>query len=179
MAAGLNDYLTKPIEPRILYETLCRWLKIVPITPVSPTTVPTMNDPAPAPASSPVATATASAAPVAVVAAPAIAPINMADLGNRLMGDMMIVNHILKSFGANLENQLQAIRSAVAAQDLSAISRAAHALKGAAANLSAEPLRAACHAMEVAAKAQDLATVATSAAAIEKAAQELRAVLPS
>jgi HPt (histidine-containing phosphotransfer) domain-containing protein len=103
----------------------------------------------------------------------------MADLGNRLMGDMMIVNHILKSFGANLENQLQAIRSAVAAQDLSAISRAAHALKGAAANLSAEPLRAACHAMEVAAKAQDLATVATSAAAIEKAAQELRAVLPS
>jgi HPt (histidine-containing phosphotransfer) domain-containing protein len=103
----------------------------------------------------------------------------MGELSNRLMGDMMIVNHILKSFGSNLENQLQVIRSAVAAQDLTAISRAAHALKGAAANLSAEPLRAACMAMESAAKAQDLATATGSAAAIEKAAQELRGVLPS
>ncbi len=178
MAAGLSDYLTKPIDPRILYETLCRWLKIVPITPVSQTTAPTMNAAAPAPAPSPVATATPATAPAGVVAAPAIAPINMADLSNRLMGDMTIVNHILKSFGSNLENQLQAIRNAVAARDLTAISRAAHALKGAGANLSAEPLRAACHAMESAAKAQDLATVANSAAAIEKAAQELRAVLP-
>jgi HPt (histidine-containing phosphotransfer) domain-containing protein len=108
-----------------------------------------------------------------------MAPINMAELSNRLMGDMMIVNHILKSFGSNLENQLQTIRNAVAAQDLTAISQAAHALKGAAANLSAEPLRAACQAMEAAAKAQDLTAASGSATAIEKAAQELRGVLPS
>jgi HPt (histidine-containing phosphotransfer) domain-containing protein len=180
IAAGLSDYLTKPIDPRILYETLRSWLKFVPITPVSTTPVPTMNAPTPAPAPSPVATPTPAVAPAtAVVAAPAMAPINMAELSNRLMGDMMIVNHILKSFGSNLENQLQTIRNAVAAQDLTAISQAAHALKGAAANLSAEPLRAACQAMEAAAKAQDLTAASGSATAIEKAAQELRGVLPS
>jgi HPt (histidine-containing phosphotransfer) domain-containing protein len=103
----------------------------------------------------------------------------MAELSNRLMGDMGIVNHILKSFGANLETQLSAIRVAVEAQDLTAIARAAHALKGAAANLSAEPLRAACLSLETAAKAQDMAGASSSAAAIEKAAKALRAVLPA
>ena len=175
MAAGLSDYLTKPIDPRILYETLRRWLQNVPITPVSPITVPTMNAPAPVPV---VTTTPTLAVPPAVVA-PTVAPINMAELSNRLMGDRGIVNHILKSFGSNLENQLKAIRSAVEAQDMTAISRAAHALKGAAANLSAEPLRAACHALETAGKAQDLATAVTSAAAIDQAAKELRTVLPT
>ena len=138
-----------------------------------------MNAHDPAPTPSPVATATPATAPATVVAAAAIAPINMAELSNRLMGDMMIVNHILKTFGSNLENQLQGIRSAVDAQDLTAISRAAHALKGAAANLSAEPLRVACQAMEEAAKAKNLATASGTAAAIEKAAQELRVLLPT
>ena len=119
-------------------------------------------------------------APVpASVPAPAQGPINLAELSNRLMGDMGIVNHILKSFGSNLDNQLKAIRTAVEAQDMTAISRAAHALKGAAANLSAEPLRAACLNLETAAKAQDLASAVSSAAAIDQAAQQLRAVLPT
>ena len=115
----------------------------------------------------------------APVTAPALAPINIPELSNRLMGDMGIVNHILKSFGSNLENQLKAIRTAVESRDMTAISRAAHALKGAAANLSAEPLRAACLDLETAAKTQDIASAVSSAAAIEKAAQELRAVLPT
>ena len=181
LATGLSDYLTKPIDPRILYETLLRWLQNVPITPVSPTIAPTMiaPEPNPIPAAPSVVAPGPSLTGPAPVPAPSQAPLNLAELSNRLMGDMGIVNHILKSFGSNLDNQLKAIRTAVEAQDMTAISRAAHALKGAAANLSAEPLRAACLDMETAAKAQDMASAVNAATAIDQAAQDLRAVLPT
>jgi len=106
-------------------------------------------------------------------------PINRQELSNRLMGDAMIMDLIIRSFADNFDKQLNAIRSAVAAQDMGAISRAAHSLKGAAGNLSAETLQAACDALEKAALTADSAAVNACSATLEQAASDLRSVLPS
>jgi len=108
----------------------------------------------------------------------ATTPINLADLRNRVMDDDVIIQHMLTSFSGVLESQLTAIRTALATGESPAVARAAHSLKGAAANLSAEPLRDACGALEIAAKENNPSAFPQLAAAIKSAAIDLRLALP-
>lgn len=71
------------------------------------------------------------------------------------MGDEIIMEEILAVFVSDLERQLQSMRNAAASADYPALAMSAHTLKGSAANLSAEPLRAAAAALETAALAKD------------------------
>ena len=159
LAAGLSDYLTKPINAHHLARALARWL------PSFASIAPTDAGPASLPVSAP-----ATSEP---------APINLPDLRHRMMHDESIVQHVLQSFSQTLDTQLNAIRQAFAAGDNKAVFHAAHSLKGAASNLGAEPLRDTCAALELAARKEDAEAFPAHMAELELAATRLRAVLPS
>ena len=169
LAAGFNDYLTKPIDPAALHAALQRWLKEPGAG--SGEQGAGSKEPeaeAPKPTSLPAYPLTSSELPE---------PINLAELKARMMDDDTMVQVILKSFVGDLDRQLDTLRSALAANDLPALARAAHSLKGASANLSAHPLRAACLALEKAALAADPAASAEHSATTLQAAATLRAAL--
>jgi HPt (histidine-containing phosphotransfer) domain-containing protein len=105
--------------------------------------------------------------------------IDWAELRGRLMGDDRLVRRILAAFPDDLDNILASIRDARDAGDLPAAARAAHTLKGAAANLGAAPLRAACDALEKAAVAADAPAVANHATEVFAAAETLRTAIRS
>lgn len=74
--------------------------------------------------------------------------------GLRRLGDDFLVE-IVRLWSDNLEPNLAAMRAALAADDLAAVSVAAHTLRGSAANVGAVRLSAACAALETAPKVGD------------------------
>ena len=166
LAAGMNDYLTKPIAPSALIQALRRWLPSA----IDLPNVPAATPPTPSTPSAPAPAAAAPAVPEAI---------DWAELRGRLMGDDRLVRRILAAFPEDLDNILASIRAARDAGDLPAAARAAHTLKGAAANLGAAPLRAACDALEKAAVAADAPAVANHATEVFAAAETLRTAIRS
>ena len=159
LAAGMDDYLSKPIRPDELAAVLSRW---------------TQPDAADEEA---LGRSVAAAGPEpAGVAPPAFDPAVLLDL---LGGDREAVAEILAEYDADAPRQLAELREAVAAGDAERVRRLAHTLKGASANVGAEALRGAALRLEQAAAAGDLAggeaLVATMDAELERALDAARA----
>jgi CheY-like chemotaxis protein len=128
MEAGMNGFLTKPIEIARLHETLDRHGFGRP-----------QSD---------------KAAGEAPPGEPRV-PIDLARLNEITDGDAEFVHELALTFVASGEQVLQEIRAALAAFDRPGLSRAAHKLKGASANVHAEPLRALSWALETQAAGLD------------------------
>jgi CheY-like chemotaxis protein/HPt (histidine-containing phosphotransfer) domain-containing protein len=137
LAAGMNDYVAKPIDPHALIAALERWL-------------------APAPMDSP-----PSVEPDRPAAAP-LADFDYASLLARLLGEEDMVPEIVPMFLDALPRQMDQLRLQVEAGDAVATERCAHTIKGAAATMGAERLRALALDMEQAARAGNLAMVASA-----------------
>jgi signal transduction histidine kinase/DNA-binding response OmpR family regulator/HPt (histidine-containing phosphotransfer) domain-containing protein len=134
--AGMNDHVSKPIDPDELFRVLLRWIK--PDGDIRPTT------------------ATA-ATPATVSQTPAAAPdadmlqipgIDTKAALRRTGGNLQRYESLLRRFAESQAGTVDDIRAALAARDVSTAERAAHSLKGAAGNLGATPLA------DVAAKAE-------------------------
>ena len=163
LAAGMNEYLTKPIDPAALNQALRRWLPSaidLPALPALPAATP-----APAPSATPPPSSPAA--------------IDWAELRGRLMGDDRLVRRIIAAFPDDLDSILASIRAAQTAGDLPATARAAHTLKGASANLGAAPLRAACAALEKTALAGDASAIPGLVDTVLASAETLRAAIRS
>ncbi len=123
LAVGMNDYLTKPLEPAALLEILERYLPAAPAPPLTEA----------------VPCSPSQAQPVAGAMAPEAA-FHQADLLQRLMGDRKAAAMVLVSFLEHCPRQLLHLQATVQAGDLEEAARAAHQLKGSCATVGAPVL---------------------------------------
>jgi signal transduction histidine kinase/CheY-like chemotaxis protein len=169
-AAGMNDHLAKPIDPDALFAALLRWIK--PRTDVT------------AAASSPAATV----APTAHVPEPAgprettslqIDGVDTQTALRRTGGNPQRYEMLLRKFAESAN--VKEINDALAAGDTATAARAAHSLKGAAANLGATALANAAAEVEAAIKSGQSAQplLESLATKLRAAVQAIRSALPN
>ncbi len=142
LAAGMDDYLSKPLEPAALAACIERWAPRAPA-----------ESPA---AASPPAAVVAVAADGGDPGAAHEPTIDLGALRELTDGDAGFERELMSVFIESGDTALAAILAALGTMDLPAVRRHAHALKGASANLRARPLAARAQALEAAATAGDL-----------------------
>lgn len=123
LRAGMNDHLTKPIQPDVLAATLARWLSPGDRPPPHPGVV------------------------------GATRPLDTAAGLELLQGNQEIFRRVLTRFRNAYRDLPERIRLVEASGDLSELGRLAHSLKGTAGHLVAEPLRLAAAELEISARA--------------------------
>jgi PAS domain S-box-containing protein len=130
LAAGMNDYVAKPVDVRKLGELLEKWLKPASAGQVNP--------------------------PTDQMPAELEAVFNPKQLLARLMGDQDLAGKVITAFLDDAPKQLRTLKKMLEEGDADGALRQAQTLKVAAATLAAEALRAFCSEAQEAAAAHDL-----------------------
>jgi PAS domain S-box-containing protein len=146
--AGMDDYISKPIDRRQLYALLDG------IVQKKKQSLPrdefhTQETPSPPESVQGVCPPT-----LAKSETPELPVINYEEVLDRAGGDSDLVRDLLASFEKEVLNKLALLRSALAGNDLSGMHKAAHTLKGTAANLSCERVRQVAYEIEMLARDQ-------------------------
>jgi HPt (histidine-containing phosphotransfer) domain-containing protein len=127
LAAGMDDFLTKPVDPRALAEVLERWLgpRAAGTAAAPSSSLPTVSDhPEPPRGEDPA---------LAGLVLERLDELRDLDPGNTAYLDRAIGN-----FVANTPGTVERIREAVASGDAAAVKQASHKLAGSALNLGVE-----------------------------------------
>ncbi|MEJ8825066.1 response regulator [Variovorax humicola] len=131
-AAGMDDFLVKPVELAQLTEKLDRWL------------------PLPQAPSPPAARDGAGAQP-----GPIAGPIDMTLLTAKCGGDASVVGEVLAAFRRTCEDDSAGLRQAVSADDVSLVTQFAHRMAGASKMVGALAFAAACENIDRASRIGD------------------------
>ena len=142
LAAGMNDYVSKPVSPPALAESLGKWLS-----------------PEGAAGRQPKAELAADEPPALRRPPPAPVVFDQAGMLSRLLEDAELVRLITQSFLQDLPRQIEALRGYLAAGEVADVERQCHTIKGASANVGGEALRAVAFELERLGQAGDLAAV--------------------
>ena len=135
LAAGMDDHLSKPIDPAALFRALLRWIR-----PTHAAATPATSRPPTAAAPRP---ATESYEALARVEG-----LDVAGALRRLLGNHTLYRSLLRRFATSEADVPANITAAVDAGDRVLAERLAHTLKGLAGNLGHEPLRHAAELVE-------------------------------
>jgi signal transduction histidine kinase/CHASE3 domain sensor protein/HPt (histidine-containing phosphotransfer) domain-containing protein/ActR/RegA family two-component response regulator len=144
LAAGMDDYLRKPVELRQILEKLDRWLPI-----------PGMSTPP-------------SAAAGEGPAAPASAPVDRSVLAAMLGGDDATERDVLVDFRRTNDKDAAMLEQAVAANDVPQVTRATHRISGASRMVGAHALAGVCDRIGHAGRSRDWPAVAEELGAFHR-----------
>jgi two-component system sensor histidine kinase/response regulator len=125
LAVGMNDYLAKPIDPRMLAHTLRRWLRSADAAGAAL--------PAPAPASTAVSTA---------LATPVLQQLNRSAALERLLGNERLYQSLLTRFVSEYRGCIAQLQQVLAGGDWAAAVELSHRIKSVASTIGAECLAA-------------------------------------
>jgi len=146
LAAGMDHYLTKPVDPKKLIAMVHQ----IEAQKNQPT--PASENPTPAkPTSSPAD------------------PVNYEELLERCMGNVDLVKKVLQSYQSHSLSALSQMTVALQNQDAVALNRAAHSLKGAAANLAATEIKELARRLEEGAATGNLNTAPDTLISLQSA----------
>jgi PAS domain S-box-containing protein len=152
LAAGMNDFVPKPIQMAVLRDALNRWLR---------------TDDAALPAATGQVVSSADAEDATVV-------FDRAGVLSRLDGDSELASIVLAAFLEDLPVQIHILKDFVRSGDTAGSARQAHSIKGASANVGGERLRKLASEMEKAADAGDLHFMTPRMADMEREFGRLR-----
>lgn len=144
--AGMNDYISKPIDRDKLFEVLKKWLAFGRLSEVLMVSASGLEPPEEVSVSEPVITV-----PTQVVVEPnglVLAGIDVQAFIERTEGDEDLLRMLLNEFASEFDGALAEIRAAIAARDVEFAHRFAYKLRGAASSLSATQLEQAALALE-------------------------------
>ena len=144
LAAGMDDYVSKPVAPRVLLERLEKWL-----------------------------TGSGKKSDMEERPHDALIW-DRAGMVERLMDDEDLVAMVAGSFLSDMPGQIAALRESIEAGKAYEIERQAHTIKGASANIGGEQVRKIAYEIEKAAKAGDLAGSARRLPELERSFVVLR-----
>jgi len=154
LAAGMNDYVSKPFDPLKLIETIEAHLSAIDSPAVE-------SAPRPAPRSPVSGSPEAKAAEEEVPMAPTSTVLDFESLLKRCLGKRDLAEKLVAKLQSRLPEDLNEIEEVVEKGDAERLAALAHRLKGAAANLAADPLRHAAAALETMGRGGNLDGVQT------------------
>jgi CheY-like chemotaxis protein len=169
--AGMNDHVSKPIEPEVLYATVERWSKPGTSKPEAPT-----QRMAPAPAAPPRG-GTANEEGL-----PPIDGVDTADGLARVAGNRRLYRSLLQQFASEQGAAGTEIAESLGRGDRETAERTAHTVKGVAGNLGMKGLHAAAEALERTLHQSDpkaRAALAEFSSALDRQVGAIRRALPS
>jgi CheY-like chemotaxis protein/HPt (histidine-containing phosphotransfer) domain-containing protein len=157
LQAGMDDYLSKPLDRQLLEQTLARWMPKSPDLPPAPTVFA-----AAAPATPPEATLPAMPNPPPPDTLDTATLVDLEDI----MGDELAT--LVDAYLRDGETRMRNMREAANRGDGTEVGKLAHSLKSSSANLGAIPLANRARQVEEAARNGTLASPGDSVAALEK-----------
>jgi CheY-like chemotaxis protein/HPt (histidine-containing phosphotransfer) domain-containing protein len=167
LAAGMDDYLSKPLEPEAIDAALRRWVRLdsrmpaarVPPAPARPGAAPALDDAAEAP--------------------PVLDPDRLTRLRAALTtgGSLALFARVLEGFIGDAGQRVAALRRAVEGADAPAVRQVAHALRSSCVNVGAARMAAVAEALERLAGAGALAGAAGLVERLERELVQAEAAL--
>lgn len=157
-AAGMDDYIVKPVELTELLKKLDQWLPI-PAAGAAPSEKSGKSSEAPA------------------AGADAAIPVDRSVLAEISGGDAAAERDILTDFRRVNDEDAAMLKRAVAASDISQVTRASHRIKGASRMVSAMGLADVCERIEHASRANDWTTIEANMEAFQQEWERLNAYL--